>query len=145
MKKRRIWISSAGTGNAFAAILSIRQNFPNVWILASDINPSHLVTASNYSDNYLVSPPLDSPNYIKFMVETIHNYQIDTYIPFIDTEVTMAAIAFENGKLPANISIQLKSEKIARICEDKLLAFNFLRSISVATPFTSTPETTFKS
>lgn len=140
----RVWISSAGTGNAFATALAIKRHFPDTWVLSSDINPSHLVTTSLYSDKHIVSPPVDK-DYAGFIEKTVNEFQIDTYLPFMDAEITIAATAFAQGKVPGSLRVQVKDPAIAGICEDKLKTYAFLASSNLPTPLTSAMENPFAS
>lgn len=140
---KKVWISAAGTGNAYATIRAIRENFPECFVLTSDINQANLTTASLWADVHEVSPPIDSENYVSFVKHIVDKYCIDTYIPFVDSEITLAAQLYENRVLPESIFLHIKEFETAKICENKILTYEFLKDLKISTPETSLLDNPF--
>lgn len=134
---KKVLIGSAGTGNAFSTCMSLRR-LPDfdITIITSDINPAHLVTASLLADLHFVVKPYMEHGFEKQIQDIIIENNIDTYLPFIDAEISMAAKQFENGLLPGIKSLQVKKYSVAEICENKLLSFEFLQKCGIRTPLT---------
>lgn len=139
----RVLISTAGTNNAFAAVRSLKNNFPDCYIVSADVNPSYLITASLFTDEHLVVPPVNDAEFPDFMVKALRELNIDTYIPFIDAEIRIAAELFEKQKISAVKFLQIKSPAIALICENKLHTYHFLSNEKLPTPMTSSLEQPF--
>ena len=126
-QNKAILIGSSGTGNAFASLLALRRNWGNsVKIVAIDINPKHLITSSLLSDKYYQVPPTANPDFRSVVVDIISTENIDTYIPFIDDEIFVAALLFEQQRFKENLNLQIKSSAIADICNDKYKTFLWL-------------------
>jgi predicted ATP-grasp superfamily ATP-dependent carboligase len=140
---RKVLISSAGTGNAFAAIKALRNNFTGVKIITMDINPKELVTASLFSDNHIIAPKVVEKGYEEFIIKKISDFKIDTYIPFLDHEVTMLAKLFYNGKVDSSLCVQLTNPENALLCQDKLRTYQFLKKEQLPTPKTSSLKKPF--
>lgn len=140
----RVWISAAGTGNAFATTKALRKNFPGCFLLTTDTNPAYLTTASLWSDAHRVSPAVDNEKFRKFIRNTIEEFQIDTYIPFIDKEISIAAAMYAAKKIGPGLRLQVKNPKVAEICENKLFAHYFLLENGLPSPQTADLQRPFK-
>jgi len=142
--EHRVLISSSGTGNAFASVMALKRNYPNVFILTTDVNPANLVTASIYSDKHLVSPSIDNKSYVEFLITMIKQYEIDTFVPFIDTDIKIAASLWKINQFDNNLILQVKDPAIAEICENKFLTYQFLIKNGLPSPVTGTINQPFE-
>lgn len=134
-KDHIVLLGSAGVGTAYASAKALRKNF-NVEIVAADINPSHLVTTNLLSDFYEQVHEAACDDFENGIIRIIEKYNIDTYIPFVDKEIHKVAGLYYSGKLKNNISLQVKNPDIAQTCNDKYLAYNWLKENNIPTPAT---------
>jgi UDP-2-acetamido-3-amino-2,3-dideoxy-glucuronate N-acetyltransferase len=134
-KKRSVLLGSAGTGTAFASMQALRRNWgDSVKVIAIDSNPKHLVTNSLLADKFF-QVPLNTDAEFKNKLEKILNEEdIDTYIPFIDHEISLAAKLFESKLKNSEFCLQVKKSEIAEICDDKYETFRFLSDCDISTP-----------
>lgn len=132
---KTVLLGSAGTGAAFASLLALRRNWGNlINVIAIDSNPGHLVTSSLLADKFL-QVPLNFITEFKNKLEMIiSEEQIDTYIPFIDHEIYLGALLFEEKYKNKDLNLQVKNSEIAEICDDKYKTFIFLKEINILTP-----------
>jgi len=134
-EKRSVLIGSSGTGNAFSSILALRRHWgSSVRIVAIDTNPRHLVTSSLLSDSFYQVPETCKPEFRKSVAEIYKMEKINTYIPFIDEEIYVAALLYEAGKFDENLVLQVKSSAIADICNDKYKTYLWLSDAGISTP-----------
>ena len=132
---KSILIGSSGTGSAFTTILALRRNWGSTLkVVSMDINPKHLITSSLLSDRYYKVPPFVNPKFRDMVVEIILNEDIDTYIPFIDEEIFIAALLFEQKQLKENLNLQIKRSSVADLCNDKYKTFLWLSEHNILTP-----------
>jgi UDP-2-acetamido-3-amino-2,3-dideoxy-glucuronate N-acetyltransferase len=134
-KHKTVLLGSAGTGTAFASMLALRRNWgDSVKVIAIDSNPRHLVTNSLLADKF-IQVPLNSDIQFKNRLECIlKDENVDTYIPFIDHEIYLAAKIYENKEKYADLNLQIKKTEIADICDDKYRTFRFLIDCDILTP-----------
>jgi|GEM_PF-305798 len=134
-KSKTVLLGSAGTGIAFASLLALRRNWDNeINIITIDSNPQYLVTSSLLADKF-IQVPLNSEDGFKNKLETILiEEEVDTYIPFIDHEVYLGALLFEQQFKNKKLSLQVKKTEIADICDDKYKTFHFLSDNNILTP-----------
>jgi carbamoylphosphate synthase large subunit len=143
-KTHRVLITSAGAGNAFAAVRSLRKHWKDeVFIVTCDINPKHLVSSSLFSDEFEQIPFWYDNNYKNKLYEIINKYQIDTIIPFIDNEIILIADLINEKQIANRINVQVKDENIARLCNDKLQTYKWLINNNLPAPKTSPIEAPF--
>ena len=78
MKKgHTVLVGSAGTGTAFGAICALRKIWStSIKIIAMDINPPHLCTASLLADAYVRALPFKDPKYSNFLKKTVRNIKL---------------------------------------------------------------------
>lgn len=132
---KTVLIGSSGAGNAFAAALALRRSWGNsIKIIAIDTNPKCLVTASIISDKfYQVADVLDQEfrrNVKKILIEEA----VDTYAPFLNDEIFVAALLYEEELFNKNLTLQVKNSKVANMCDDKYETFLWLSELNVLTP-----------
>lgn len=136
-------VSSAGTGSAFASVQALRRNFQNSTIITSDTNPAHLVTSSLFSEKHLVCPPVSSDIFSDYLSRVVSEYEVDTVVLFIDTEVLIAAELYTAGSIAGTTALQVKDPALAAICADKIKTYLFLKGKGLPTPRTSTLDNPF--
>jgi len=134
---KSILLGSAGTGAAYSSAVSLRKNWgDSVKIISADINPANLVTASLLADKHIIIPLNIDNQYNATLLGVLINENINTYIPFIDQEIFIAAQLLEKNPEFQKISLQVKSSQIADLCNDKYKTFIFLSENNILTPDT---------
>lgn len=134
-KQKIVLIGSSGTGNAFSSILALRRNWGNsVKIVSIDTNPRNLVTSSLLSDCFYQVPGNNNPEFKEKVTEICKEENIDTYIPFIDEEIFVAAVLYEEMRLKEDIILQVRSSAIADLCNDKYKTYLWLSEEGILTP-----------
>jgi len=74
------------------------------------------------------------PEFKDAVAEIYLKEQIDTYIPYIDEEIFVAALLYEQGKFRKDLSLQVRSSSIADLCNDKYKTFLWLSELNILTP-----------
>jgi carbamoylphosphate synthase large subunit len=134
-KNKSVLIGSSGTGSAFSTILALRRNWgSSLKIVAMDTNPGHLVTSSLLSDKFFQVPESVNPEFKNVIILILSDEDIDTYIPFIDDEISIAASLYEEGTMKDKLVLQVRSIEIAEICNDKFKTFLWLKENNILTP-----------
>lgn len=130
-----VFFSSAGTGTAYSAILSLRRNWGNSKkIIVADSNHKSLVTSSLLSDEYIQVPLNLDVNYKNIIIDILYKKEVNTYLPFIDEEIYIASLIYKEKFKTSNLKLQVKSPEIADICNDKYKTFLFLLENNILTP-----------
>lgn len=134
-KHKTVLLGSAGTGTAFASMLALRRNWgDSINVIVMDSNPKHLVTNSLLADKFYQVPLNVDIEFKNILEKILIDEKVDTYIPFIDHEISLAAILFERKFKNKNLNLQVKDSKIAEICDDKYKTFLFLSECNILTP-----------
>lgn len=134
---KTVLLSSAGTGAAYSSAVALRKNWgDSIRILTADINPSNLVTCSLIADKHFEVPLNDDTSYKKSLYSILSKENVDTYIPFIDHEIYIGALLYEENADLHQVSLQVKTSEIADICNDKYKTFAFLTENQILTPQT---------
>ena len=134
-KTKTVLLGSAGTGTAFASMLALRRNWgDSINVIAIDSNPKHLVTNSLLADKFFQVPLNKDIKYKQMLEKIIFEEKVDTYIPFIDHEIALAAELYEKNQKNNNLCLQVKRTDIAEICDDKYKTFLFLSDCNILTP-----------
>lgn len=82
-----------------------------------------------------IVPRLDSPEYLPALLDLVRRQHIDLLVPLIDSElVTLAANATRFAELRCLALVS--SERVVRICRDKIATYNTLREADIDTPQT---------
>jgi carbamoylphosphate synthase large subunit len=140
-----VLIGSSGTGTAFGAISAIRRHWSNdVTIVAMDINPPHLVTASLLADEFEQVPLSDDDAFPSVLLHLVERYRIDTYLPLVDVELARAAELRKSSLLPKEVCLLAPPEKSAHICFDKYLAACWMKQEEIPTPDTALASQPFE-
>ena len=139
-----VLLGSAGTGTAFAAACSLRRVWSqSVTIVAMDINPRHLVTTSLLADHFEQVPISASPEFSTKLLEIMHRYKVDTYMPLFPEEIMLAAKLHENKMFPENVSIIVPPVESSLACADKWKLCELLISHGIPVPRTALASAPF--
>lgn len=98
---------------------------------------SRLAPGMHLTDRAVISPRIDDPGYIDFLVDLVRKHRIHVLVPLIDSDLLQVALArsrFCNAGCTALIS----SPRVVAICRDKTLAYHHLRRHRIPTPHTYT-------
>ena len=83
-----ILISAIGTGAGWNLATTIKDLFSkDIRLVGCDINPRHLVAASNFVDTYYQVTPINNPNHKDELRTILQKEKIDYFIPIIDDEI----------------------------------------------------------
>ncbi|UCD28947.1 MAG: ATP-grasp domain-containing protein [Planctomycetota bacterium] len=99
----------------------------------ADADPSF--AASCIAHHTHLVPTVDSPGYIPALLKIVEKNKIDLLIPLIDTELYKLARAREKFARLSCAAI-ISSPRVVKICQDKLLAYDFLARNGIDTPKT---------
>jgi len=127
-----ILITSAGRRVSLVRAFQkeLKKKYPNAKVLAADANPK-LSAACHAADDYFEVPRLDSPNYIKTLLEKCKKHSISLIIPTIDTELLLLSqsrsFLEKNGIQPV-----IASEQFIGKCRDKRVIHEFFESHNIA-------------
>lgn len=137
MVAKKVLITSAGTGSAFATAEAVAENFGDkLDLYISDINCKELVSASIFTNNFIQSKPIFDDDYELFITDILNNNNFNFCIPFIDIDIQILASLFSNGSISNKLKLHVTSSDIANICADKLLTYNWLKENRIFTPET---------
>lgn len=85
---KTIMIGAGGTATAWHLASVAKQHFPDsIRLLVSDINPPHLIPASQLADRFFQVPKISDPSYFDAMLTIFENEKVDVYVPLIDYDV----------------------------------------------------------
>lgn len=129
----RVLIGTAGTGTSWGILVSLRESFPDTYIVATDMAPAHLVAASAEADRFQRVPAVDDEMFVEFLLELLREADIDTYVPTHDTEVTLAAILREKHRLNG-VTCPAPPSWASALCWDKLALATWLTERGFPTP-----------
>jgi acetyltransferase-like isoleucine patch superfamily enzyme len=134
-KNKTVLLGSAGTGAAYASLLALRRNWgDSIKVIAIDSNPGHLVTCSLLADKFIQVPLNTDSEFSKRLLLILKEEDVDTYVPFIDHEISLAASIYEGKRVDKKLNLQVKKTEIAEICDDKYKTFLFLSENNILTP-----------
>lgn len=137
-KKSAVLIGAAGTGVAYAAVSALRRTWgSDVFVLAVDTNTAETVTASLLADRFEIVPSALSPDYPDVVCALLERYAIDTYVPFVDYEIKLAAEISARSIISSQIKVLAPKPEVAGICLDKLIASQWLSDNGFSSPKTS--------
>lgn len=141
---KRVLIGAAGTGTAFGAIAALRRVWSeHVYIVAMDVNPRHLVTASLLANHFEQVPAVASAQFLDVLAKIIRTHNLNTYMPLLPTEIALVAKLKAQNHLPATVSVLTPSPISSAICADKLELTRCLSSTGIAVPHTAIASNPF--
>jgi carbamoylphosphate synthase large subunit len=136
---KKILLTSAGTGSAFAMAEAVINNFKDkLELFLCDINPKELVSAASLTDNFFQAPLITDKDYSTFMVNLILSQNIDYCIPFIDLDISLFVDIYE--RVNREIQLHISDKQTAEICADKMLSYYWLKENGINTPETFTTD-----
>ena len=130
----RILVGSAGSSTGYGVIKCLRHAFGNeVFILATDTNPEHLIAAATLTDAYAQVATGQDPAYPVQIDALVKEHQLDTVFPIHNTEVEALSIW-----TPANpgTNVVAPNAEAVDLCNDKLRGFTHLSQHGVPVPHT---------
>lgn len=112
----------------------LRANWgADVRIIATDINPSRLVTTSLIADSYHQVPRTDDPTFPSTLSNILKAEKVDIYIPILNGEITTACTLLDDSDFE---DVDLGVTPIYEQLVDKSVANDWLESIGVDVPMT---------
>ena len=88
---------------------------------------------SKFCDAFEIVPPISSPAYIDSLLEICSRRGVDILVPTIDTELPALAAA-RSRFAAAGVLVNISSEKVVDICNDKFKTSQFFAENSIAAP-----------
>ncbi|MDQ0160549.1 ATP-grasp domain-containing protein [Alkalibacillus salilacus] len=104
----------------------------NCEIIAGD--NSELAPALYYADKSIITPRIDEPNYISFLIEVSKKENISLIVPTIDTDLLLLAKNKEWIEKSAGVKVLISDYNVIDICRDKFNTHNFLLSNGFKVP-----------
>lgn len=96
---------------------------------------SHKTHAMNMADQWVITPYIHTAGYVDFLLSYCIDNQINAIISFFD--IDLPVLSRNTSRFEANgIRVIVSSTECVRICYDKWLTFEFLRSNGLNTPET---------
>ena len=84
----------------------------------------------------ILSPMVSDPDYIPFLIETIKKYNIDLFVPTVDSEILLIALNRERIESETNSKVLVGNPEHTAIANDKYSTAVFLEEIGVKHPKT---------
>lgn len=133
--KNKIYVSSCGTGNAYATIKAIKENFKDLHVIGADINPSHLNASSKLCDDYIISIPIKDDKYPDFLRENFNKYKPLLFFGFIEEDIYIAE------KVSRSLDVHIAAPKNVDLYINKSSYLSILKKNQILTPeFGSHPD-----
>jgi carbamoylphosphate synthase large subunit len=124
----KVIISASGTGNGFAFCEAISNNFTDVELICTDINPAKLNATSVFCDHYYKVPKINDPSYLSKVEDILKFHKPDFYIALVDVEFSSVAELCELNK------VKLIGLKSPLLLSDKYLYLSELDTVGVNSP-----------
>lgn len=130
-----VLVTSAGTGTAFGLIRAMRSHWGDgLRIVAGDIHPAQLVTASLFADVFVRLPPFAQPAYPAALADVLAAERVDHLIAVSDPEICLAAT------LPAvasnRVSTPFHGAQARHFSNDKWAIYEACRDAGLPVPET---------
>lgn len=139
-----VLLGAAGTGTAFGAACALRRVWSQrVVIVAMDTNPRHLVTTGLLADVFETVPPAAAAAFPAALVHVMERHRVDTYLPLLPAEITVAARLHEGGGIPRDIKLLAPAALSCLACSDKWRLAEVLQRADIPTPRTAPAESPF--
>jgi carbamoylphosphate synthase large subunit len=141
---KNVLIGSAGTGTAFAAVCALRRVWSqSVKVVAMDINPRHLITASLLTDHFEQVPLFSESEFPATLLRILQHYKVDTYLPLFPEEIALAVRLREEGQIPTSITVMAPPLAACEACADKWILSQLLMKHGVPVPRTASADEPF--
>lgn len=118
-------------GQAVASI--IRETFPGVYLVGTDIHDRH--AGSLFVDKCLLAPAAASDQYLTWLESVVTDRQVDLCIPLSEAE--LARIANRGPDQANDVAFLMPSPSAIRVGVDKLDTARYLNSIGCPAPWTA--------
>ncbi len=134
VKKIKVGISGVGgdVGQGVIKSLEASKFQCDYYLLSSEIDSAWLYL---YKNSFL-SPRVTDPNYLKFIERFISKFDIEVFIPTIDSEITLFANASQDIEKKTGCKIFINSVETVTITQDKWKTYKFLNDGGFFTPHT---------
>lgn len=104
-------------------------------LVAYGTDRSWLAPAMHLVDRGFLSPPIENPDYIDFLLGLVKKHSIQLLVPLIDSDLLKLSLARDRfARLGCTVLIS--SPRVVAICRDKLLSFQHLIKSRIPTPKT---------
>ncbi|MEA2332370.1 MAG: carbamoyl-phosphate synthase large subunit [Thermoleophilaceae bacterium] len=127
-----VWIGAAGTATGYGIARSLRTHWGDrVRLVTADINPAHLVAASELADAHVVVPPVAQADRLaRALRDGFEAHGVDTYFPLLVAEIVLAAGLAE----ALGVSLVGPGAAAAALCADKLEAARWMEAHGIPAP-----------
>jgi carbamoylphosphate synthase large subunit len=137
-ESRRLIVGTAGSANSFGTIQSVRDHYgTSVFVIATDTNPRELVAASVLADAFVQVPLARSPEFPEALRKIAASYPGSYYLPVHEDEIEIGARLAAEGSLPPGLALIAPSYNVVRLCADKWMMHQWLRSNGFSSPETA--------
>ncbi|MDW8002931.1 MAG: ATP-grasp domain-containing protein [Deltaproteobacteria bacterium] len=92
------------------------------------------MSTSLLADFHETVPPSDKPEFVDQLLRIINQYNVDTYMPVLDSEILLAAKLREAGTIPKSVSVLAPTSYAAEICLDKYMASQWMVIHGIPSP-----------
>ena len=134
MKDIKVAITGVGGAVAIGAIKALENSGLPIQFYLMCIDPR---SAWLYRyPNSTISPRVDSPKYINFLLQHLKQNAIDVLIPTIDSEIELVAKHADRIREATGCKIFVNSIESTAITQDKYQTYEFLMSEDFSTPRT---------
>ncbi len=104
-------------------------------LVAFGTDRSWLAPAMHLVDHGLLTPAIEDPGYIDFLLNLVKKRSIHLLVPLIDSDLLKLSLAREQfARLGCTVLIS--SPRVVAVCRDKLLSFQHLVKSGIPTPKT---------
>jgi carbamoyl-phosphate synthase large subunit len=133
-ERLNIAVSGVGgdVGQGVVKSLEISEFDINFFLLSSDLDSAFLYL---YKNTFL-SPKVIDPDYLNFVKRFIVKFEIQLFIPTIDSEIFLFAEAAQEIEMETGCKVFVNSSMATAVTQDKWKTFKFLRDSGFATPHT---------
>ena len=131
----RVLLGTAGTGTTWGLLSSLRESFPQTYVVAADMAPANEIAASAFADRFERTPPVADASFVPLLLELIVDDSIDTYVPTFDPEIVLAAQLREAGRLQG-VAVTAPPSWAAALCLDKLELARWMDDRNLPSPRT---------
>lgn len=129
---RCVWIGAAGTATGYGIVRCLRRHWgESVRVVTADVNPAHLVAATELADAHAIVPPVaERERFVEAFGAGVAEHGVDTYVPLLTRELELGAeLAEAHG-----VQLLGPTERAARLCADKLEAARWMADAGIAAP-----------
>lgn len=104
-------------------------------LIAYGTDRSWTAPAMHIVDRAHISPPIDSPGYIEFLLRLVKKESVQLLVPLIDSDLLLLAMARQRFAA-IGCTVLVSTPRVVAICRDKLLCYKHLSAANIDTPAT---------